>query len=396
MPLATRLGLPSATRYGLELNGVSMGLVASFAGGNPVGDVVVETPRTGPIAHKSLQNVRWEEIVLTCGADMSQPFYDWLSTTLNGNLQSQDGAVVAYDYDMVEVWRLSFQNALVSEVGFPALDASSKDVATLCVKFAAQRITRDTSSAGAKGPAPQKTQRNWLLSNFSLSIDGVDCRRVSQIEAMTVTQVIAQNQVGVERDPQRTPIYQQVPNLVVTQAGDSGTTDFDEWAQSFMIDGKRTQEYLKSGALQFLGSNLKDVLFTLQFKNVGIFRVAAIPPSGESVSKIQAEMYCDQMLFSTGGTAVATATAQPGTASGTQISLPTNIGQLGFPVTGLQIQAAPKTRSTPIQRLPSHASAGGATPAQGPRNLKPQQQQPTIPSPSTLRFRNLSSTAEIT
>ena len=138
-------------------------------------------------------------------------------------------------------------------------------------------------------------------------------------------------------------------------------------------------------------------------------RLAPVSPSGESVSRIQVEMYCEQMLFSTGGSAVTTTTVQPGTRSSTQISLPTNVGQLGFPATGFQIQPAPKAGAVPTPRLPTQVgmgtatrslnqvAAGSTTPSQGPRNLRPLQQQPaTPPRPSTLRFRNLSSTSEIT
>jgi hypothetical protein len=394
MPQATRLGLSSAQSYGLELNGVSMGLVKSFAGGNPVADVGVHPPLTGHIAcNKFVENVRWGEIVLTCGADMSQPFYDWLTAALNQPLTRRDGAVVAYDYNMVEVWRLNF-SALVSEVGFPALDASSKDAATLCVKLAPQRITKDTNKAGAKGSVTQNTQKSWLLSNFSLNIDGLDCRAVSQIEAMTVIQPLAQDYIGTVKN---LLACQQVPNLVLTLRDESGATDFDKWAQSFLIEGNHTQDQEKNGTLEFLGTNLQDVLFTLQLRNLGIIRLAPVPSSGESVSRIQAEMYCEQMLFSTGGSAVTTTTtAQPGASSSAPISLPTNLRQLGVAATGMQMQATPRTGTVTIPRLPTRNAVSTIKPSQGPTNLNPVQRQPVIPRAPTLRFRNLSSTPEIT
>src|SRR5277367_5338215 len=129
-----RSSYSSAARYSLELNSASMGSVESFEGGNATGEVVVESLNVDGIAHKHLGGVTYEEIVLTCGASMSQPFYDWLVAALKGKPMPQNGAVVAYDSSLTEAWRLNFFNALVSEVGFPALDGSSKDQATLCVK----------------------------------------------------------------------------------------------------------------------------------------------------------------------------------------------------------------------------------------------------------------------
>ena len=144
MPIS-RSSNASTVRYGLELHDASMGFVHSFEGGDATADVAVEPPGADGIARKHLGNVRYEEIVLTCGANMSQPFYDLVAAALKetsrthfGPSFSPNGAVVAYD--AAEVWRLHFFHAFVSEVGFPALDASSKDAATLCVKL--PRITQ--------------------------------------------------------------------------------------------------------------------------------------------------------------------------------------------------------------------------------------------------------------
>jgi phage tail-like protein len=388
----------ATARYGLELNGASMGFVESFEGGNATADVVVERPGPDGIARKHLGDVKYEEIVLTCGATMSQPFYDWLVATLNENPRRQNGAVVAYDYNLTEIWRLNFFNSFVSEVGFPALDASSKDAARLCVKLVADYTRRDTTNVGKAAATASVTRERpkiWLPSNFRLNIDGLDCDWVIRIEAITVKQLLTQSSAGAVRNSQLFPSYLQVSNLVITLT-ESKAADFYDWHQSFVIEGNNGQNQEKNGTLELLSANLKDVLFGLQFNNLGIFRLAMIQASADAVSRIQAEMYCDQVLFTTGASAVATTNAQPGTTSSTQISLPANGGQPGVAGTGMQIQATPKTRAVPISRLPNQVSAGSMTPSQGPRNLNPMQRQPLIPRPPTLRFRNLSSAAEIT
>jgi T4-like virus tail tube protein gp19 len=329
---------------------------------------------------------------------MSQPLYDWLAESLKNEQTRQNGAVVAYDYNLKEAWRLNFFNAFVSEAGFPALDASSKDAATLCIKLAPEytrRVTAGTGKAAAVGSSSQKGNQRWLLSNFRLAIDGINCDRVNRIEAITVTQQLTQSTVGTKRDYQRLPSYPLLSNLVVTLADDSNAADFYDWQQSFVIEGNSGQNQEKSGTLELLSSDLKNVLFTLQFKGLGIFRLAPLPAGTEAISRIQAEMYCEQVLFMT-GSAAATTTVQPGTTSSTQITLPANQGLVGVAARGIQTQTPPKTRVVSVSQLPVKVSVGSVTPSQGPRNLAPLQRQPVIPRAPTLRFRNLSSTAEIT
>src|SRR5215470_1961705 len=281
-----RTSYTTTAGYGLELNGVSVGFVESFEGGNATGDVVVESSGADGIAHKHLANVRYEEIALTCGATMSQTLYDWLAAALNGSPTRQNGAVVAYHYDMSEAWRLNFFNAFISEIGFPKLDGSSKDAAALSVKLAPEYTRRVTTGTGKASPKGSLKSKRWSQSSFVLDIDGLNCGKVNRIEAITVTQQVTQNALGVMRDPQLLPGSLQVSNLVITLA-DSSAADFYDWNQSFLIEGNNGQNEEKHGALEFRTSDLKEVLFTLHFNNLGIFRLAPVKASGEAVARVQ-------------------------------------------------------------------------------------------------------------
>lgn len=219
---------------------------------------------------------------------------------------------------------------------------------------------------------------------------------MSQIGDITVKQIVTDDAVGQQRDYQGSSVKREVSSLLMTLADDSRAADFYDWHQRFVIDGKNDQDQERKGTLELLSVN-KDVLFTLQFKNLGIFRLLPVQASAETVARLHAEMYCEQVLLTPSVGAVAGKNAQPGTTSGIPMSPPANAGQPGGPATGMQIPVALKTRAIPIGRLANPVSTGSGTPAQGPRNLKPVQQQPTTPPrPSTLRFRNLSSSPEIT
>ena len=130
-----------------------------------------------------------------------------------------------------------------------------------------------------------------MSSNFRLNIDGLHCETVSRIEAITVTQLLDPER----RDP-NSQLFPSVSNLVITLRDDSNATDFYDWHRSFVIEGNNSQNQEKNGTLELLSANLQDVLFTLQFNNLGIFRLAPIQASADAIPgfkpKCTATRYC--------------------------------------------------------------------------------------------------------
>src|SRR5258706_9344560 len=116
-------------KYALELDGVIAGWAASIEGGYASWDVVVENSGGGKFPRKHLAGVQYEDITITCGTGMSNSFYDWIKATFSNKSTRKNGAVISADYNGKEVSRLNFFNGLITEVGFPALDAASKDSA---------------------------------------------------------------------------------------------------------------------------------------------------------------------------------------------------------------------------------------------------------------------------
>ncbi len=133
--MAIQAGGGGFATYTLELDGAPMGFLQSFDGGMATGDVVVEPAGADRIQKKHLGNVYLEEIVITFSETMDKAVYDWIASTLTGNIVRKNGAVIVGDLTNKPVYRIDFSNALITEIGFPALDASSKDPATLSLKF---------------------------------------------------------------------------------------------------------------------------------------------------------------------------------------------------------------------------------------------------------------------
>lgn len=309
MPISVNKRAFGQGKYGLELDNVKAGWVSEVDGGHAVADVVTEKLGGDHLAKKHIGNVKYEEISFKCGTGMSKALYEWIDTGFNQTHNQegkgrQNGAMVFADYDYQELSRLNFFFAILTELGMPALDAASKDAAKMTLKFKPE-YTRKVLAQGGKLTGSYgidaKKQKQWLPANFRLRIDGLDepCTRVNKIEALTIKQKVTENAVGEMRDYEQEATSVEVPNLVITLA-ESHAKPLYDWHEDFVIKGNCTEDKEKGGTLEYLAADLKTVLFTLTFKNLGVFKVAPdkMEAGAEGVRRIKAEMYCEDVRFS--------------------------------------------------------------------------------------------------
>ena len=297
----------TAGKFALDLNGDFAGWVSSIEGGQATADVVVEKVGSDLVQHKHIAGVKYEDISVNCGTSMSKSFYEWIQASLDHKHQRFDGAVITADYNFKEVNRMNFFHALITEVGFPALDASSKDAAKMTVKFAPEYSRSVTKTGGdIKGDLGKGQQKKWLPSNFRLEIQGLEnaCKRVNKIEALTIKQKVVDNPVGELRDYEKEPAHIEFPNLVITCA-ESHADQLYAWHEDFVIKGNNDNSKEKTGMLQYLSSDLKP-LFTLEFTGLGIFKLTPekVEAASENIRRIKAEMYCETIKFKAEGDAV--------------------------------------------------------------------------------------------
>ncbi len=306
MPVQAPGTVLGTAEFALDVAGKFMGLLASVEGGTAVGNVVEEKPGVDHVVHKHIAGVDYDDIVATCGAGMTKEFYDGIHATLSRDAHARDGSIQSIDYDRNIVSQLEFFHAVLTEVGFPALDASSKQAAKMTVKFSPE-YTRLKKGSGKLQPPPGQaaSSKNWLTDNFRLAISGLDCSHVNKIDALTIKQNINASAIGKERllDLQSSSL--EVPNLAVTLA-ESTAQSFYDWHKDFIIDGNNGQNKEKSGTLELLTPDLKEVLFTLTFHGLGIFRLAPekVEAGNENIRRVKAEMYCETIDFAYGKGAI--------------------------------------------------------------------------------------------
>lgn len=292
-----------AGTFFLELDGVAAGFLRSADGGTATGIVLEQQFGDSPFIKKTIGGVKYEDITITCGTGMSKVFYQWIQDTLDLKFVRKNGAIITADFNLKEISRLNFMDALLTEIGFPACDAASKDAAFMTLKFSPESTQRAKPSGATLKGIGTKVQKLWLPSNFRLTIDGLEMAtaHVNKIDALTVKAKVVEAQPGEERDPGLEPTQLEFPNLVITFP-ESDAQPFYDWHEDFVIQGFASDEDEKSGMLEYLAPDLKTVLFTLEFFNLGIFKLTPekAEAGSESLRRLKAEMYCEEMQFSFG------------------------------------------------------------------------------------------------
>ncbi|HLW53149.1 MAG TPA: phage tail protein [Candidatus Angelobacter sp.] len=285
----------AAAKYGIVLDGATAGWLESVEGGHATSDVVAE--KIGAGGARKIQGVKYEDIVLTCGTGMSKGFYDWIKAAFDHQPLRKTGAIVAYDYDYKEQSRTEFTGALISEVTLPALDAASKDAAKMTIKITPEftRMTTQAKGAPSTMPVARAAQKKWLPSNFKLTINGLDCTRVSKIDAITVkAQAQAQQGFpGLIKGPQS---LTDKPRLIVTmpEADEGSLVAWRKVSASGNLAFAR-----KNGELEFLAPDLHEALFAVMFRGLTIANVVpdATAANSENIRRVKAEMSCEEMAF---------------------------------------------------------------------------------------------------
>lgn len=294
----------TSNNFALECDGVSAGIITECSGGMATADVISEDMGVTSYVAKHLCNVTYPDISFKCGSAMSKGFYDWMKASFDANYQRKNGAVVNCDFNYKEWSRLTFFNALIKKIGFPALDATSKTAAQIDIGIGVEKTTFQTSPAGSiagKYPTFNDKQKRWTTANYRLKIDGLDdlCKHVTNIDAIVLQQNTALNAVGELRDTQIEPASISVPDLVITFNSNKADAAV-AWWQDFVQNGNCDESKEKSGTLEFLTTDLKSTLFTLNFQHLGVYKLEKAQGNSvgaEGIDKMKMTMYCEHIEF---------------------------------------------------------------------------------------------------
>jgi hypothetical protein len=271
----------------LELEGKIVGSLKQAGGGGRYGEVVSEPPDENGDVDKHLGALKQNDVFLKAGLGMSKPFYDWVSAFCAGSDPGHEGAVILADLNFNAKSRMDFQG-FIREVAFPASDGASKEPAYMTVKIFAE----STASKKATGTisAALSNQHLWLPANFRVDIDGLDSTHVAAVDGFAVRQEIFDRAGGARftlPKPQADTLGFHLP----VSFANTWTGYLDDF-----LDGQVGET---TGKIEWRNPTLQKVLASVEFANMGLFRLDAdpVPGSTDAIRKVHAEMYCEQVVF---------------------------------------------------------------------------------------------------
>jgi hypothetical protein len=282
--------------YFLILNGVKTGFIKSVDGGGISAEVINEPAGPSSFVKKHIGQPKYEDFAIQVGFSNSKELYEWISQAWSMKYTRVSGSIISADYTLEAKSERQFSSALLTETTIPAMDGSSKEPAYMTLKFAPES-TRLVKSSG-KLTADKMVQKVFLPSNFRLQIDGLDCSKVNKIESFTVKQTTAKDNIGDARDSQRQPGKLNFPNLKITMA-EVTAQSFLDWHDSFVIKGNNDDSKERKGSLTLLSPDRKTELLTIEFFNMGIFRIQPdkAQANADQIKRITVELYVERMTF---------------------------------------------------------------------------------------------------
>lgn len=289
-----------AGQYALVLDGQFVGLLKSVESGFISGNVI--TQQSGPnqnFLSKHLSSITYEDISIQCGGNMVPDFYQWIQASMNSQAIPKNGTILKIDMNFQVIEEKVFQDAIITEVAFPALDGGSNTPYSFNVTFKPQQ-TIIQAGTGAQIPAQGQTLGgNLLSSHYRLNIQGLEsaCAYVKKIEPLVWKRPLVQSQTGNTHNAGPQPA--ETPNLVITLLA-SQADPFSQWFHNFVIQGQASNEEEKPGLLELLAPDLQQVLFSISFGHLGIFRMSPVPSLDGWESLVKIEMYCETMQFAQG------------------------------------------------------------------------------------------------
>ena len=283
------------------------GFVSGIDGGQFKADPVSYQQGADLFVTKYAGRAKFDDVTITVGAAMSPQFWKWVSASLDGKPERRNGALVGYDFDFRERSRRSFYDALIAEIGFPALDAASKNAATISIKITPEHIEYEKGNGskltGGQAQDQMTKQKRWLTSNFRFSLDrfkGGDAMRNIKVEAFTVKQNIIDNPVGSEKWARKAVGRLELPQIVVTFP-ESQMEDWMEWWDEAVGEGNRKDHYT-TGVITYYASDLSTELMHVELSGVSLLSVELdkYEAQKESIATAKATLNVEGLALRTG------------------------------------------------------------------------------------------------
>ena len=285
----------TGNHFMLDVMGANAGFVKKFDGLQMEADIVTNDLGPTGVQKKQVGNVRWTPAKASFGIGIGKELYTVIQQTLSAQQKPFDGALQVADFNYKVQSSFPFTGALITSLTIPKLDGSSKEAAYFDLEWEVESVRwlkGDGSDIRTRiGPK----QKAWLASNFRFEMGSLPCNRVATIDSFTWKRTVVPTRTG---EPIKRSAKVTVPNIKI----EVSMADFDQWAEAarkWFIDGQHSENDEMSGAIVFLGPDLKAELGRVMLKNCGFAKFAhgAFEASSEGIARFSVEFYVESMEF---------------------------------------------------------------------------------------------------
>jgi len=284
-------------RFLLEVGQSRAAYLKSFSGFAYEGEVGVHDHGPDNMQTKQLTTYKFSPAKAKVGLNQSGEMAEWIRASFKKQYIQKSGAFIAGDFDYKETHRMEFQNALMTEIAFCKLDASTKELGYMDVTFDAEDVTHIKGTGVDIRGDYNTAGKQWMPHMFRVEIAGLEdaCKRIATVDPITFKQSVTPDAVGPIRIFSKHPSKVTVGDLKFSlSAADS--QPWSEWADKWFRQGHCLASDHKDGAIVFLDGAGKDI-GRIDIKQLGLkkFEHPEHTANAETIKRITVECYCEQL-----------------------------------------------------------------------------------------------------
>jgi len=277
--------------------------VRKVSGGNVKREIVKHAMGPSQIVPKGLGGKRkYQPITFECSVAMGRNLMEWINQAFRADPTYHDGVIFEADQTLRVVRETKFYRALISEVTIPAFDADGKEHAYLTVKIQPEWCEYvEYGSPQDIMPVKEGASkaRNFPAAYFTLDIDGMGdmYNQVTKLDSFTWKANLKEDATSEDPVPGWVQCGFDIPEFKV-QFNAGLNQYFDNWAQTFIIQGIADEASHKTATLTF--RNLQEqALSSLTFNRMGLASSpdGAYEAGSQGLSRKSCDLYASDMKF---------------------------------------------------------------------------------------------------
>jgi phage tail-like protein len=241
--------------FQLEVDGKSYAMIKSCELPGIEGDVAEYQLATDNFASKAITNFKYSAAKLEISLAQGKELWTWLESAINKESRFAQAALILADADLNAMNRVDMEDVYITELGFPAFDASAKELASISVSLRPTRVRFSDASGKIQGNAGTGKLKNYATNNFELQLGSFDPGKVKKVDAFKFENKVTENWLGKFNEPDLIHTKLTRGDLTVEWTGDYAM-ELQKYADSMFRGGARGKGSEIDGSLSFLKADM--------------------------------------------------------------------------------------------------------------------------------------------